>query len=134
MKKLVLAAALVVMSFGVQAQEMHEDNELLLSLCASNLEKAQSACKSTMIGFKFGFLYTATKSVYLKNEERGKNKESIKVVMSFREQLAERLQQIDSDDMVLEYVKVLKRNEDYRSMPADFALGQAITNLLDEVK
>ena len=140
MKKILTATAAAIatmISFSAQAQEdeWHIENSALVGVCAADSEKAQAACKSTMIGFKMGFIHAAAKGTYYKILEKSNDKKAaLEVSEKVHTDLALIMQKIDSDDIILEYAKVLKQSKHYRSLPSDYALGQALANLMTEAK
>lgn len=124
MKKIIAVAAAVMISFSAQAQELSEDNKNLVELCSSDSAEAKAVCKGIMIGFKIGFLNGAFKGGMIKdNQEYG---------IRVRNSLAKDTYNIVAEDMIAEYARVLKRNKKYRSLPVDYAIGQAFTNLYNE--
>lgn len=132
MKKIIAVAAAVMISFSAQAQdEWHEENTAIIGVCSTDTAEARAACRGTMIGFKAGFLHGAMKGYYVQGKDK---KVALKGAERVREEIVGLLQQIDADEMIIEYARVLKRHKEYRSLPMDYVLGRVLVNLMSEVE
>lgn len=121
MKKLLLAAALVVVSAGVQAQSMSEENRLLLQACTSDNSDEHAFCRGLMVGVKMGIVNEFTNK-WEREEGSG--------TVEFHESIARRVSRISHDELVLAYIESLRKNPGFQQVSADVALYHSLYKLI----